>query len=130
MIAAAVGRGYEGRHRLEAAVLGLPSVTVSAPRVPSSGAAPVRVTAPVPVALAPGTRLTVVPVAHSADPLVDTVPHPVIKLFPLPVAEPAASPSADEAVFADVDAAREQQATAELAAGSPAPSDYRGRHSA
>lgn len=132
MIAAALGRGYHGRHRLEAAALGLPA-SVSAPRTPGDApsAPPV---IPAPVTLASGTRLAVVPVAHSADPLVDTVPHPVIKLFPLPVAEPlAAGPSsvdAESAVFAEVDQARAEQVTAELAAGDPASCTYRGRHTA
>ncbi len=133
MIAAALGRGYHGRHRLEAAALGLPA-GVSAPRTPGE-APPVTPAAPAPVTLASGTRLAVVPVAHSADPLVDTVPHPVIKLFPLPVAEPLAaggpsSEDAESAVFADVDQAREEHVTAELAAGDPASSTYRGRHTA
>lgn len=131
MIAAALGRGYQGRHRLEAAALGLPA-SVSAPRTPGESPAATPVVR-APGTLAPGTRLAVVPVAHSADPLVDTVPHPVVKLFPLPVAEPltAGSPSdAESEVFADVDQAREQQVTAELAAGDPASSTYRGRHTA
>ncbi|MGN6611028.1 MAG: hypothetical protein ACTHLJ_04585, partial [Angustibacter sp.] len=80
MIAAALGRGYQGRHRLEAAALGLPA-SVAAPRTPGEAPAPPPVV-PAPVTLASGARLAVVPVAHSADPLVDTVPHPVIKLFP------------------------------------------------
>lgn len=131
MIAAALGRGYQGRHRLEAAALGLPA-SVAAPRTPGEAPAP-RPVVPAPVTLASGTRLAVVPVAHSADPLVDTVPHPVIKLFPLPVAEPlepATADDAESAVFADVDQAREEQVTAELAAGDSASSAYRGRHTA
>lgn len=131
MIAAALGRGYQGRHRLEAAALGLPA-GISAPRTPGEATvgAP---EAPAPLMLASGTRLAVVPVPHSADPLVDTVPHPVVKLFPLPVAEPLVGGStsdAEAAVFADVDQAREEQVTAELAAGDPASSTYRGRHTA
>lgn len=131
MIAAALGRGYHGRHRLEAAALGLPA-SVSAPRTPGEALAAVP-TVPAPVTLVSGTRLAVVPVAHSADPLVDTVPHPVIKLFPLPVAEalgPATAEDAESAVFAEVDQAREAQVTAQLAAGDPASSAYRGRHTA
>ena len=127
MIAAALGRGYHGRHRLEAAALGLPA-GVSAPRTP--GAAPAHPAVVAPVTLASGARLTVVPVAHSADPLVDTVPHPVVKLFPLPVAEPSVVGATEDAVFADVDEAREEQVTAELAAGDPASATYRGRHTA
>ncbi len=134
VIAAAVGRGYEGRHRLEAAALGLPAVTVSAPREPEA-ARPTPATAPTSghVTLASGARLTLVPVAPSPDPLVDTVPHPVVKMFPLPVAAPAsgATPQVGEdAVFADVERARDEQATAELASGGPATDSYRGRHSA
>jgi hypothetical protein len=128
VIAAALGRGYQGRHRLEAAALGLPA-GVSAPRTPGEAPA-VTPAAPAPVTLASGTRLAVVPVAHSADPLVDTVPHPVIKLFPLPVAEPSVVGATEDAVFADVDQAREEQVTAELAAGDPASATYRGRHTA
>lgn len=136
MIAAALGRGYAGRHRLEAAALGLPA-GVSAPRTP--GRAPfVTPSAPAPVTLASGTRLAVVPVAHSLDPLVDTVPHPVVKLFPLPVApplepastQPAGPADAEAAVFAAEDRAREEQVTAELATGDPSAGDYRGRHTA
>jgi hypothetical protein len=131
VIAAALGRGYQGRHRLEAAALGLPA-SISAPRTPGEAPAPQPVTS-APVTLASGTRLAVVPVAHSADPLVDTLPHPVIMLFPHPVAEPwgpATAEDAESAVFAEVDQAREAQVTAELAAGDPASSAYRGRHTA
>lgn len=117
-------------------MLGRPA-EVAAPRTPGAmpdEASAARAVVPAPVTLASGARLAVVPVAHSADPLVDTVPHPVVKLFPLPVAEPlsagASSVDAESAVFADVDRAREQQVTAELAAGDPASGAYRGRHTA
>jgi hypothetical protein len=101
-------------------------VTVSAPVAPSPVNRPAPSALPASLSLVSGARLTIVPVAASLDPLVDTVPHPVVKLFPMPVAEPAG----EEAVFADVDLAREQQATAELAAGAGAPASYHGRHSA
>lgn len=154
MIAAALGRGYQGRHRLEAAALGLP-LTAAGPAAPGEARAesPVQATvapspvlgpvpvpvlgpvlAPAPTALthASGARLTVVPVAASADPLIDTVPHPVVKLFPLPLAEPVSEPvvEGEQAVFSAVDRAREEQVTAELAAGAAPGSSYQGRHSA
>jgi hypothetical protein len=153
VIAAALGRGYQGRHRLEAAALGLP-LTAAGPAAPGTARAEIPVSAttlapspvlgpvlgpvlaPAPTALthACGARLTVVPVAASADPLIDTMPHPVVKLFPLPLAEPVSEPVAavegEQAVFADVDEAREEQVTAELAAGAAPASSYQGRHSA
>ena len=110
-------------------------VAAHAPQVPVAPAA-TTVTAPASdnwaaaVGLPSGARFTVVPVAASPDPLVDTVPHPIVKMFPLPVAEPVPAPGdADRAVFAEVDAERQHQATAELAAG-PDASSYQGRHSA
>lgn len=129
VLASAVGGGYAGRHRLEAAALGVRTV-VSAPAV---------VQPPKPTS---GARLAVVPVASSPDPLVDTVPHPVVKLFPMPATgspesgsaerSPAAM-AAEDVVFAEVDREREARATADLARTvdvRDATVAYRGRHSA
>ncbi len=121
VLAAAVGRGYAGRHRLEAAALGVRTV-VTAPAVIE----PARPTY--------GTRLAVVPVPSSPDPLVDTVPHPVVKLFPMPAAaSPDAKAPAEDVVFAEVDREREAAVTAELAHPTGVRGEragYRGRHSA
>lgn len=126
--AAAMGRGYVGRHRLEAAALGRRS-SLSAPAVVPP-AVPPAVTVPA----APPAQLAVVPVASSPDPLLDTVPHPVVKLFPLPVVDGEVVPAAGEdAVFAEVDRAREEQAVAELAVTVDVrehKAAYHGRHSA
>ena len=76
------------------------------------------------------------------DPMVDTVPHPVVKLFPLSALEPdLASGSIDDRVFAAFDAERRHLDAAALAGGrhaSPKPTDaasprnaaYRSKHSA
>jgi hypothetical protein len=161
--AAAVGRGYVGRHRLEAAALGIalpalddtfPAHELPAPHpaaallaeTPEPARTPAPTHLPVPAlaatprpALAParwatptGARLTVVPVAPSPDPLVDTVPHPVVRLFPMPVAEPVvAVRTAADAVFAQVDAERERRVTAELAEGARRNNGaYHARHTA
>jgi hypothetical protein len=76
------------------------------------------------------------------DPMVDTVPHPVVKLFPLAALEPdRAAGTIDDRVYAAIDAERELAEAARLAGGrhaSAAPTDaaaprsasYRSRHSA
>ncbi len=76
------------------------------------------------------------------DPMEDTVPHPVVKLFPLGGLEPdLAAGSIDERVYAAFDAERQLVEAARLAGGrhaSEAPTDtavprnasYRSRHSA
>jgi hypothetical protein len=96
---------------------------------------------------APAPALFVVPASSAADdwapdPMVDTVPHPVVKLFPLAGLEPdLASGSIDDRVFAAFDAERRHLDAAALAGGrhaSPAPTDaaaprnaaYRSKHSA
>jgi hypothetical protein len=127
VLAAAVGRAYQGRHRLEEAALGLSRATVDA-------AEPVQLGAPLPLHV-PGTRLAVVPVPASPDPLVDTMPHPVIRLFPMPVVEHDGSAVAangrHEAALADLDAEREAEAFADLVNPPSAPADpYLGRHTA
>ncbi len=104
--------------------------------VPST---PTRVSFPV-GAGSSSARLAVVPLPAAPDPLVDTMPHPVVRLFPLPVAEPVAVPgaatsldAADDAVYAYVDLEREAAATAELAATVDVREHrtaYHGRHSA
>ena len=133
-MAAAVGRGYPGRHRLEAAALGVPAPSSPMPQQAdwTTAVPPLVVPAAVPRAVttspelaAAGARLALVPVPASPDPLVDTVPHPVVKLFPMPVV------SVEEAVFAVEDAERDAAATADLAAaGAPAASDAQVRRAA
>jgi hypothetical protein len=81
--------------------------------------------------------LRVVSTPPQPDPLADTLPHPVVALFPLsqPPAAPtapestAAADSAEDKVFALVDAERERTATAELAGGADV-RPYRARHTA
>jgi hypothetical protein len=133
VLAAAVGRGYRGRHRLADAALG---VVAAAPVVPIHLLPPQRpstVSAAGRASVAPWLR--VVPSPPQPDPLADTVPHPVITLFPLPAAAASASPvvspaaSAETRVFDLVDAEREQQVTAALAAGADV-RPYRARHTA
>lgn len=148
VLAAALGRGYVGRHRLAEAALG------HAPDRPASEIhllparrpdLPVRVDPrEVPPAGGPGTllpgRTSVAPwlrvvTTPMADQLADTVPHPVVTLLPL---APAASPaparglvqgSAETQVFALLDAERDRAVTAELAAGADV-RPYRARHTA
>lgn len=95
LLAAAVGRGYFGLHRLEHAAL-----NASAPEVapvdqvvelPQVVALPELVRQPELVTAA-SAHLSLVPVRRSPDPLLDTVPHPVVRLFPLPVADPVTVP--------------------------------------
>ena len=82
-----------------------------------------------------GTRLTVVPVPPSPDPLVDTMPHPVVKLFPMPVVDhdgTVVAPAGrhESEVFADVDAAREAATLEDLAHPASDAEPYHGRHTA
>lgn len=143
MLAAALGRGYAGRHRLADAALGLAPATwageplvVPTPQPRVVTTAPAVRTGPDAVVGAPSGRTSVAPwlrvvaTPHQPDQLADTLPHPVVTLFPLPPAEQAAAEvSPDEKVFALVDAEREQQATAELA-GAADVRPYRARHTA
>lgn len=142
MLAAARGRGYVGRHRFAAAALGRPvtqtttAVLVSGARAPTSR-----------MSVAPRLSVVRTPTRHDlavdsvltstilADVLLgdrvisdaplsntqvdDTKPHPVVTLLPLPVT------NADDAVYAAVDAERDEQVTAELADGQ---SGYLARH--
>jgi hypothetical protein len=76
------------------------------------------------------------------DPMVDTVPHPVVKLFPLDTLEPdRAAGSIDDRVYAAFDAERRHLQAAALAGGrhaadhptdaaAPRNTSYRSRHSA
>ena len=79
-----------------------------------AGAAPTSLVRVRPLPAAPmvvqGARLAVVQVASGPDPLVDTMPHPVVKLFPMAVEE------IHDAVFAGEDADREQAVMVDLAA--------------
>lgn len=142
VLAAALGRGYVGRHRLAAAALGRP-VTETSTTVRASAA-------PAPTSrqsVAPRLSVVRTPTRHDlavdsvltstilADVLLgdrviddtpqtdtqvaDTKPHPVVTLLPLPVT------TADDAVYAAVDAERDEQATAELADGT---GGYLARH--
>jgi hypothetical protein len=114
IVASGLGRGYLGEHRADCTALGLP---LAVPQdqieidlrpfddrllnlLPIKALADEPITGYVPgrhcriatnwVEVAAGeTKLAIVPVAASADPLVDTVPHPIIRLFPMPVAPPA-----------------------------------------
>lgn len=122
-MAASVGRGYEGQHRLVAAATGVPLPAVSSVHAdPAPHEAPNDAPADLSPAAAP--VLTLVKAApepaQPVDDLADTKPHPVVRLFPLPV-EPAAEPDRTRdvtaAVFAQVDAERDSSATADLADG-------------
>jgi hypothetical protein len=76
------------------------------------------------------------------DPMVDTVPHPVVKLFPLAGLEPdLAAGSIDDRVYAAFDAERRHLEAAAMAGGkhasdqpidaaAPRSTSYRSRHSA
>jgi hypothetical protein len=76
------------------------------------------------------------------DPMVDTVPHPVVKLFPLAGLEPdLAAGSIDDRVYAAFDAERRHLEAAAMAGGkhaadqptdaaAPRTTSYRSRHSA
>ncbi|MFC6007666.1 hypothetical protein [Angustibacter luteus] len=142
VLSSAVGRGYAGRHRLADVALGVQE-SVSAPVLPAVGtveadessrvlvaeAAPDALVSARQLPAAPmvvqGARLAVVQVASSPDPLVDTMPHPVVKLFPMAVEE------IHDAVFAGEDAEREQAAVVDLAAAEGAGvHEYHGRHTA
>ncbi|WP_460445349.1 hypothetical protein [Angustibacter aerolatus] len=145
VLAAGAGRGYTGRHRLAEAALGrrVDTVTAHVQPVDDVSAAPVLPQAPgrVPglvlrrpvdgVVIASSApepaRLSVVPLAAAPDPLADTLPHPVVTLFPLTPAERVADV---DAVFADVDAEREHAVTIDLAAAEGEPAEYSGRHTA
>jgi hypothetical protein len=148
-LAAALGRGYVGRHRLAQAALGhapdglaseihlLPArrpdlpVRVHLPEAPATGGPPA--TLPGRASVAPWLRI--VPTPAQPDQLADTLPHPVVTLLPLvPTTSPApgravADNSVETQVFALVDAERERAVTAELAAGT-AVRPYRARHTA
>ena len=92
-----------------------------------------------PPAQEPGPALFLVP---APDPMVDTVPHPVVKLFPLAELEPdRAAGTIDERVYAAIDEERRLAEAAALASGRHASStpydaavprrtSYRSRHSA
>lgn len=134
VLAAAVGRGYRGQHRLAQVALGACPVAEPADVQPGDvqpdvvqqpALVPLPEPAPLPelvrqpdLVTAASAHLSLVPVRHSADPLVDTVPHPVVRLFPLPVADPVLGP----------DATGTELAGAASAAADVLP--YRSRHSA
>ncbi len=136
VLAAAIGRGYVGRHRLAAAALGGMVTTPTAPAAPASrqSVAPrlsvVRTPSRHDLAVDSVLTSTILADVLLGDrvigdrvigdaPLADTKPHPVVTLLPLPAG------SADDAVYAAVDAERDEQVTAELADGH---SGYLARH--
>jgi hypothetical protein len=151
VLAAALGRGYTGRHRLAEAALGrdlhprTSEVLVApAPATPVAGGPPSPASGESTASSAAGRSsiapwLRVVPAPPQPDQLADTLPHPVVTLFPLvpstPSAEAAepvsasATGAAEERVFAIVDAERELDATVDLAAGVDV-RPYRARHTA
>lgn len=132
VLAAALGRGYVGRHRLAQAALGH---APDASQVIADGRDAIAIPV-IPVQALPGRAsvapwLRVVPAPAQPDQLADTLPHPVVTLLPLPA---AAAPetvdvSAETQVFALLDAERERAVTAELAAGADV-RPYRARHTA
>jgi hypothetical protein len=149
VLAAALGRGYVGRHRLAQAALGhapdgrsseihlLPAHRPDLPvlvdlRETAAPGGPA-LTLPGRASVAPWLRI--VPTPAQPDQLADTLPHPVVTLLPLmPTTSPvaartAADSSAETQVFALVDAERERAVTAELAAGT-AVRPYWARHTA
>jgi hypothetical protein len=103
----------------------------------ASAASPTADAHPNPAEAAPSLFLVPAP-----DPMVDTVPHPVVKLFPLAHLEPdLAGGSIDERVYAAIDEERRLAEASALASGrhaSSTPTDaarprglaYRSRHSA
>jgi hypothetical protein len=119
----------------------VPSISINAWAPPASHSIDLRDHHP--AGLAPSLFLVPNPVeAWTPDPMVDTVPHPVVKLFPLAELEPElAAGSIDERVYAAFDAERMEYNAAQMAGGrhaSSAPTDaaaprlasYRSRHSA
>jgi|GEM_PF-6337062 len=125
-IAAVVGRGYLARHRLADAALGLPPrpgvalASASPHDYPSRESIAPRlsvVRAPKPTDLAIDAVLT-------ATLLADTMPHPVVTLLPL-----RTPTSADEQVYAAVDAERQEQAVIDLT-GRPYSARHTARHTA
>lgn len=149
MLAAALGRGYVGRHRLVDAALGRAPANRGAEVLTLPAPAPARMVPPPTVVDAGEVRgavtagrssvapwLRVVSTPPQPDQLADTLPHPVVTLFPLPSGAPEAAPpgtsaadTAEEQVFALVDAERERATTAELARGAEV-RPYRPRHTA
>jgi hypothetical protein len=97
------------------------AMPVAAPVLQLSTPVPALPSAPIVVG---GARLGVVSVPLSPDPLVDTVPHPVVKLFPMPVE------AIHDAVFAADDAEREVETMIDLAQAGQDSHDYHGRHTA
>lgn len=105
VVAASFGRGYVGGHRLLAeALLSAPAQTESAPVEVDSVGADLVGTDLEPADLSPARHLVAVPGGDAAgsdpvaarlaalEPVVeldDTAPHPIVRLFPLPVEEPA-----------------------------------------
>ena len=123
------GRRHRGEHRAASYVASSPAV--SSPTAPALGAEPA----------APSLVLVPSP-PPGAEQMTDTVPHPVVKLFPLAQLEPElAAGTIDERVYAAIDEERRQAQASALASGrhaSASPTDaalprdarYSSRHSA
>jgi hypothetical protein len=137
---ASAGAGAAGEPSAVPAAPSSLEVAMSTPPAPAFAAGPV---GPIAAEPAPaGAALFLLPPPAEPDPMVDTVPHPVVKLFPLANLEPdRASGAIDERVYAAIDAERVQAEAAALANGRHAssrpldaarPRDvaYRSRHSA
>lgn len=143
----ALGRRHRGEHRVGSYVAG--SSAAGAPaeplvRDPEQPAAADRAAGPAPWASPSSVpSLVLVPAPEAgAEEMTDTVPHPVVKLFPLAHLEPdLAAGTIDERVYAAIDEERRQAEASALASGRHAsanPTDaaaprtltYRSRHSA
>ncbi len=134
-------RRHRGEHRA-ASYVPAPEIEPRVqPALASAEVRPTTVTAWVPPAAAPS--LVLLPaVPNGVEEMTDTVPHPVVKLFPLAHLEPELAAGAiDERVYAAIDEERRQAEASALASGRhasakpidaavPRSATYRSRHSA
>jgi hypothetical protein len=134
------GRRHRGEHRAASYVATSPAEPAVGAE-PATAAQPTAPTAWAPAASAPS--LVLVPsLRPGTEAMTDTVPHSVVKLFPLAQLEPElAAGTIDERVYAAIDEERRQAQATALASGrhaSPSPTDaalprdatYSSRHSA
>lgn len=119
-LAAVVGRGYFGRHRLADPVLARRPVAVAGPPVVLSRAS---IGPRLSVLRAPRPTDLAIDAVLTATILADTMPHPVLAL------PTARSMSADDQVYAAVDDERDEQALIDLTAGGDVRADT-ARHTA
>ena len=125
LLVAVAGRGYVARHRLADAALGLAPVATPASRPAQLAGTSRQSVAPrLSVVRAPKPTDLAVDAVLSATLLADTLPHPVVTLLPLPT---STSASADEQVYAAIDAERDEQAVIDLTAGADVRA-YSARH--